>query len=190
MKTVVYIHGAFSSGVSFRHLIDGLPAHNVVTPEYTVDEPLTQVIDRINDQVNALGTDVDIVAHSLGGIVATGLGHINDRVQSVLTMSTPFGGSRIASALSWFNGHELYKSLASNSPILRAISGTKLPCRLRSIITTVGNNPMMFEKNDGVISLRSQVALGYGEKIHIPLNHFEILLSKQTIDLIKDFTFK
>lgn len=190
MKTIVYIHGAFSSGVSFQRIIEALPKHDMLTPQYTVTQPLGEIIDQVNDLISELDSDVHIVAHSLGGIVGVGVAHINDRVKSVLTMSTPFGGNRIANALRWFNTHELYKSLATSNPILQTIAKKPLECKFKSIITTVGNNPMMFEKNDGVVSLKSQTALTYGEKVAIPLNHFEVLLSDETVKQVKNFTFK
>jgi pimeloyl-ACP methyl ester carboxylesterase len=190
MKKVVYIHGAFSSGVSFQRIMEALPKHEMITPQYDVKQSLGDIIDAVNDLIIELDSDVHIVSHSLGGIVGVGVAHINDRVKSVLTMSTPFGGSRLANTLRWFNTHELYRSLASNNPILTAISRKPLECDLKSIITTVGNNPMMFEKNDGVVSLKSQTALQYGEKVAIPLNHFEVLLSNETVNLVKNFTFK
>lgn len=195
MRTVIYIHGAFASGLSFQRIKENLPKHVSHTPEYAVDQPMEEVIAKIDQLVNEIGDDVHLVAHSLGGIAATAVAQRNSLVKSVLTMSTPFGGSRIADSLRWFSAHELYQTLNSNSLLLRDIQRTAVPCRMHSIITTVGNNPMMYEANDGVVSLKSQLALPKTvnntevQKTKVALNHFEVLLSNTSIKLIKEFTF-
>lgn len=189
MKNIVYIHGAFSSGTSFQRIKEAMPEHHAWFPQYDVSQPLDDIIQAVDDIVSNIGSDVHIVSHSLGGVVGVGVAHLNPAVRSVLTMSSPFGGSRIANTLKWFNSHQLYRTLTSSNQILHAIK-KPLAVPLRSIITTVGNNPMMFEKNDGVVSLKSQNTLPYGEKFSVPLNHFEVLLSNISNDLIRDFTFK
>lgn len=185
---IVYIHGAFSTGMSFQRIKENLPRHKLEIVEYSVDEPLVNVIDKVDAIIKKMGP-VAIVAHSLGGIIAVSVASGNDNVKSIVTLSTPFLGSKAAATIIWFNPHELYRSMDPNSRVIRNIHSSKLNCRIRSIITTSGDNPMIPEPNDGVVTRSSQMALSSCEQILLPLNHFEVLLSDDTINLIKEFLF-
>lgn len=190
MRTVLYIHGAFSSGLSFQRIQEKLPKHDIIVAEYSVDQPLDEVIAFTKDLIADETQNIDIIAHSLGGIIAAAASIDNPRVNSILTLSSPFGGSRIADVMKWFSGHELFRSLNGHNAILAQIQRTPPKCKHRAVVTCVGNNPMMFEPNDGVVSLKSQMALPHAEQIKVDLNHFEVLLSDTTVKLIKEFTFK
>jgi pimeloyl-ACP methyl ester carboxylesterase len=188
MRKILYIHGAFSSGLSFKRIQEKLPKHEAIFAQYTVDEPLEDIIAKVLEQIG--DEEVDIIAHSMGGIVGVAVAQQNERVKSIITMSTPFAGSRVAELLRWISGHELYRSLNGQNEVLRTLQKTPLHCKHRCVITIVGNNPLMYEPNDGVVSLRSQLAVPHAEQIQVSLNHFEVLMSDATVKLIKEFTFK
>jgi pimeloyl-ACP methyl ester carboxylesterase len=190
MRKILYIHGAFSSGLSFQRIQEKLPRHDSLMAEYTVEQRLDDVIAQLSEMVSRESTPVDIVSHSLGGIIGVAVAKQNLNVRSILTMSTPFGGSKVADLLRWISPHELYRSLQCNSSLLQDLQTEPLRCKHRSVITTVGNNPMMYEPNDGVVSLKSQLGATKSEQIKVPLNHFEVLMSDTVVSLIKDFTFK
>ena len=118
MTNIVYIHGAFASPMSFQRIREQLPSHVATLPEYDVSSPLTNIISKVEHVIDEMGTDVHLVAHSLGGITVMYLAQNHPRVKSVFTMSSPFGGSKIADSLRWFSGHELYRTLDSNNPDL------------------------------------------------------------------------
>lgn len=189
MTTIVYIHGAFASPMSFQRIREQLPPHIAVMPEYDVSMPISQIIDKVTHIIDEIGSDVHLVAHSLGGITAMHLAQNHPRVKSVFTMSSPFGGSKLADSLRWISGHELYRSLDSHNPILTKIRSTQIKVPNRCIITTVGNNPLMYEANDGVVSLKSQRALKQANQQEVQLNHFEVLMSNVIVNMIKDFVF-
>jgi pimeloyl-ACP methyl ester carboxylesterase len=189
MRKILYIHGAFSSGLSFKRIQERLPKHEAMFAEYTVNQQLEEIVEQVGTIVKQ-HDELDIIAHSLGGIVGVAVAQQNENIRSIITLSTPFGGSKVADLLRWLSSHELYRSLHGQNVILRRLQKTPLHCKHRCIVTTVGNNPMMFEPNDGVVSLKSQTAVPHAEQIQVPLNHFEVLLSDTTLKLIKDFTFK
>lgn len=189
MRKILYIHGAFSSGLSFQRIQEKLPKHEAIFASYTVDQSISTIVSNVGALV-ANEEEFDIIAHSMGGLVGVALAQQNTKVRSVITLSTPFGGSKVADMLKWFSGHELYQTLNGQSAVLRGLQSKPLHCKHRCVITTVGNNPMMYEPNDGVVSLKSQLAVPHAEQIQVPLNHFEVLLSNTTVKLIKEFTFK
>lgn len=189
MTKIVYIHGAFCTGLSFTRIKENLPQHVAVLPEYAVEQPLQEVIARISSQITHEGEDVHIVAHSLGGLVAVAVAQRNTLVKSVVTMGSPFGGSVAADAFKWFSSHQLYQSLDKNGSVIRSIQDNLLPCPVRCIITTSGNNPMLYEANDGVVSIKSQMALKSAERIRVNINHSEVLMSDVAIGLVKEFIF-
>lgn len=188
MHKILYIHGAFSSSLSFRYIQDHLPEHESLAVEYSVEQSLDDLVSFVSQTVKQ-HEDIHIVAHSLGGVIGVAAALQNKNVASVLTISSPFGGSRAAEMLRWVNSHELYRSLYSQNHVLKKVRTKPLHCQHRCIVTTYGDNPMMFEPNDGVVSFESQMAVTHAERIEVPFNHFEVLLSDTTIDLIKEFTF-
>ncbi len=190
MTHLVYIHGAFASAASFTRLAEKVPVHTSAYETYSVSDSLEDVIQGVSERITAEGKLTYLVAHSLGGLIAMSVAQQNPLIEGVFTMSSPFGGSRVADALRWFNSHQLYRSLNANGPVIRKVQANPPPCPVRSVITTVGNNPMMFEPNDGVVGLKSQMALDYGDKIQVPLNHFEVLMADTTVSLLKEFAFK
>lgn len=190
MTRIIYIHGAFSTGLSFARIKENLPEHEALLPEYTVDMPLQDVVNSVDSIIKESKVPVHIVSHSLGGLIGVAVAQRNNLVQSVVTMSSPFGGSPAADTLKWFSSHQMFKSLDRSGTVLRNIHNNLLPCPVRCIITTSGNNPMILEHNDGVVSVKSQMALKSAERLVLDVNHFEVLLSDASIQLIKDFVFK
>ena len=88
MTTFVVAHGAWSAGWAWKHLRPLMEAlgHELVTPTYTglgershLASPQVGLDTHIEDIVNVLVfenlRDVALVAHSYGGMVATGVAH-------------------------------------------------------------------------------------------------------------------
>lgn len=188
-KNVVLLHGAFSSPLSFQRIKEKIPDANLIFPQYSVEESLESVVHRVNETVRAVQGPVELIGHSLGGVICMAVARINPLVQSVFTMASPFGGNKVVSHLKWVNKHEMYRTLDPTNETLTMIRNEAPTCRICSVITTLGNNPLIPEANDGVVSIKSQSALSYGSKIHMPVNHFEVLMADKIIDLIKEFTF-
>ena len=189
MPHIFYIHGAFSSAIGFTRIIEKLPDHTAHTPEYTVDHSLESIILDINAQIVKLGKPVTIVGHSLGGVIAVAISHINPLVTNVVTMSSPFGGSKAADVMKWFNHHIMFESICTTSATLRRIRTSKLQCPVTSIITNKGGNPMFTEPNDGVVTVASQLALAGSKYVTLSVGHSEVLLTDDAVKITHDIVF-
>ena len=189
MKTILYIHGAFSSSNAFNRIREKLPEHEAIFVEYTVEQNLRQVIDDCVKRLKVNGQHVSIVAHSLGGVLGSIIAQKSDMVDQVVTMSTPFGGNKAADILKWFNPHPMFETISASSPLMRQLHSEPAGAPTLSIITTSGHNPMMKEENDGVVSIDSQTAWWCPEYVQVPYSHIDILMADEPISIIKGFLF-
>lgn len=132
-----------------------------------------------------------LIGHSLGGILAILMAAEHaDRVQKVVTISAPLGGSKAATALRWIPGHpKVLHDLGPTSPKIELLAQLKLEAPLLSIISTGGSLPTSPEPNDSIVTVSSQKALKIGRKAEVKANHFEVLMHEKTIQLIKSFIF-
>ena len=55
-----------------------------------------------------------------------------------------------------------------------------------NIITTKGNAPWVPQPNDGVVTISSQRARGDMELIELDCNHYEVVLSDTTVNIIQE----
>jgi pimeloyl-ACP methyl ester carboxylesterase len=130
---------------------------------------------------------VRIISHSLGGIVSIIAAQDCPQIKKIVTMGTPFGGSTVAAILRWFVPITLFQEIQTNSAIIKSLKCPEIP--VRSFVTKDGNNPLINEPNDGVVTVKSQLALAGPEYINVNLNHFEVLLSNQVVNDIESFLF-
>jgi pimeloyl-ACP methyl ester carboxylesterase len=189
MNTILYIHGAFASSISFNRIKEKLPEHEAIMLDYTVDDDLRQVIDDCVKKLKESGKHVSIVAHSLGGILGSIIAQKSQLVDLAVTMSTPFGGSKAADVLKWFNPHPMFEHICTSSSLLRSMYSNPAGAPTLSLVTTKGRNPMMNEDNDGVVSIHSQTAWDAPQYVTVPYSHVEVLVADETITKIKEFLF-
>lgn len=193
MKRIVYIHGANASIRSFKYLQRFLPSHDILNISYTVNTPLKTNIENIRLEIidNFGDKKFSIIGHSLGGVIAIGLHHKIENLDKTLTISAPFGGSKIIKYLKWIcPGYQIFADVKPNSPIIEEVKSTALVKPVLSIITSGGGNPLFREDNDGTVSVDSQMALQGPKYIHYDdLSHFEVLLSERVIKNSIDFLF-
>ena len=75
--------------------------------------------------------NVHLVGHSLGGVIIAQAAldrRLNGRVDTVITLGSPFGGSPWAGALPVI---EIVRALRAGSPLLRRLASTPLPDGVR-----------------------------------------------------------
>lgn len=188
MKTICYIHGAQASYKSFNFIKSKFPNHNIIDITYTTAVPLEENLDNCIKEVEKIKKDISIIGHSLGGILGLGLSQLSNNVDKLVTLSTPFGGSKMADTLRWwYPSIQLFDDISTLSPILKEVRyrGAKKPTL--SFITTEGRSPLFHEPNDGVVSVSSQISLPGSNYVQVPLNHFEILLCEDVALKIKEF---
>jgi pimeloyl-ACP methyl ester carboxylesterase len=192
MKHIVYLHGLNCSGKIFSYVESKLPKHKAYFLDYDSSVPietaLTTVLERLPSQ------NFSIVSHSLGGI----LGHLiasrdpsRSQVESLVTISTPFGGSKQASLLRWvYPGFMVLSDLAPSSAVMAEIKKTpKLHCDFLSIVSVDGHLPFIRDQNDGVVTIESQLSIEPTKRVEIHSNHFESVQDPATVAEIKKFLF-
>ena len=186
-KTIWYIHGAYSSSRTFNWLKEQFPEHEVVNINYSSATPVRKVLDQLIENAEREEGEFDVVGHSLGGILAVALSQNSSKVQKVVTMSSPFGGSRTATWLQFLAPGSLFEDIQPFSRLLTDVRNTGTVKPTMSIITTGSASPLMLERNDGVVTVRSQKALKGPKYIETNLSHFEVLLDPDTATNITDF---
>lgn len=131
--------------------------------------------------------DITFIAHSLGGVYALHLAdHMPDKINQGITMSTPYGGHYVALMAKMLMPFEqlLYDIGPSSWPMnsLRSI-GLRWPWT--NIVTTKGNVPWLQSPNDGVVTIESQKHRSDMDLIEVELNHYEVVLSPLSADIIR-----
>jgi pimeloyl-ACP methyl ester carboxylesterase len=186
---IVWIHGFNSSHRSFNYMQAKLPAHDIIPIGYKSHQPLRDSLDEVRKQLPK--DRFSIVGHSLGGIIAVLMAaEHHDRVDAVVGVSAPFGGSRAALGLKWVPGYpKILSDITPSSPKIELISQLRLEVPTLSVISTGGSLPTSMEANDSVVSVSSQRALPFGKKVEVKATHFEVLLHEKTLKLLRDFLF-
>jgi pimeloyl-ACP methyl ester carboxylesterase len=193
-RNILYIHGAYASPTTFSHMIEHLPDHRAAFADYDC------LANSVEDVVRTLkataaesfgGEPYSIVAHSLGGVVALRLTADGEPVERVFTMSTPFGGSNMASLLTLvFFTTPVFADINPRGVTIRGVLGSRIGVPVRSVVSTSGGSPLMHEANDGVVTIASQTRLEGPEYHTVAYNHFEVLLADPVIDLAQEFLFE
>lgn len=192
-KDILFIHGASSSPVSFNYIKQNLPEHNSLDFSYDSNEDIEDIVDDLYIYIsNVLVNPLYIVSHSLGGVIATSASYkIKNPDLKIVTISSPFGGSKAATYLKFlFPGYGLFGNVSTTNPSILEIQRTGAKWPTRSIISTEGDSPLLKEPNDGVISVSSQVSLKNCEQRVHRINHFESLLSVDVLKDIKEFIWE
>lgn len=191
MKQIVWIHGLNSSSTSFSYIAQKLSEHEAYLIDYQSHQPLTASIAEVLAKLPKTGRVV-LVGHSLGGVIATIIAaDYPERVEKLVTISSPIHGSRAAATLRWIPGSlPVLSDIVPNGAIITRCCGLQLKVPTLSIISVGGHLPTSPEPNDSVVSLASQRALKFGKKIEVNASHFEILMHNQTVKAIDDFLFQ
>lgn len=200
--TIIYLHGANSTSTSFNFIRYRMRENKVVdsvayAPEYNPSMSMDQLIPELYGRMNPFHQKdpIFLVGHSLGGVIATLLTYWNEdvgpeklNILGVVSIASPFGGSKAANFLKWmYPSYGLFDNVATNSPWIKLMSQKGAIVPTRTIITTAGNSPLIREDNDGVVSVKSQMALKNSEQVLLEHNHFEVLLSDFTAGHIAEF---
>lgn len=185
-QAVVTVHGAFSSQHAFDFLTNELDDVAEFYPfEYNWNASHRSIADQLVEHVNNIDNDVTIIGHSLGGNIAV-LATRSSKVARVVTISSPFGGSRAANFL---------KNINPNAAVLHHISTTSSDVQelkkftptvpVYSLVTSRDVGLFQYEPSDGVVTVASQTALQYPRYFNLKFGHAEVLRAKETTELIK-----
>lgn len=183
---LVYIHGANATGESFNYIREHLDHDDEIVIEYSTKNGFDANLEIMKN----LLVDFDnmfFICHSLGGIYALHLAdHFYDRVLGAVTMSTPYGGSQAADYAKYFLPFSrLLKDIGPNSRPMKLTNKLKTLHPWMNIVTTNGDSPWMVEPNDGVVTIASMKYRNDMQFVELPLNHYEVVISPATIEIIK-----
>jgi YD repeat-containing protein len=182
---IIYIHGANATPKSFSFIKSRLDDHTVTELTYDASDHLQDII---NAAVKHVDQPSHIVSHSLGGIIGVALSHLHPKkIQTVTTISTPFGGSEAADHMSMLMPFNVFfRNIRTTSPILRSLNKVGPIVPTLNIITTEGQHVLVSKPNDGVVTIESQKEFA-GYHIEFPFNHFEVLMDQGVAETIKGF---
>jgi len=184
----VWIHGAFASPTSFNYLKNQMTSDSDLMIQYDWNTDLVKVVEKIKKfiQTRADGDEVDLIGHSLGGVFAAILAHSDLNVRSLITMSAPFGGIEINVLLKWWFPSTIFKQIGTLQRHHNHLLGNKIKVPHVCFVSTQGANPIFLGKpNDGVISIESQLAMKHANYVKIPVNHYEVLMSEEVVDIMR-----
>lgn len=183
---IVYIHGASATGESFNYIREHLNHNDDIVIEYSskngFEDNLEQMKKTLVDFDNMF-----FICHSLGGIYALHLAnHFKDQVIGAVTISTPYGGSQSADYAKYFLPFSrLLRDIGPNSRPMKLTAKLDVLHPWTNIVTTRGDSPWMIEPNDGVVTIDSMTSRKDMEFIEVALNHYEVVISPTTVDIIK-----
>jgi pimeloyl-ACP methyl ester carboxylesterase len=184
---LVYIHGASATSESFNYIRGHLGGTDMVL-NYDSHRGFKNNLEQM--QTALAGVDrIFFVAHSLGGIYALHLSNlIPHQVLGAVTLSTPYGGAESADFAKYFLPFSrLLRDIGSTSWPMRHADCIKIQHPWTNIVTVRGSAPWIHGANDGIVTVDSQRHHAEGmELIEIEYNHYEVVLSDQVVELIKE----
>jgi len=188
--TIVYIHGASGTGESFNYIRQCLDQQDELIIEYDSRNGFDYNLREMKSQLSAL-ENIRFCCHSLGGIYALHLSDmIPDQVKGAITISTPYGGAESADYAKYFYPFsQLLRDIGPNSSPIKAANSIKIQHPWIQIVTIKGSSPWIFEPNDGVVTVKSMRHRKDMTQIDLDTNHYEVVISSKTVDIIRDFIY-
>lgn len=181
---ILTIHGAFSSSNVFNHIKHKLSNYKFDDFSYqNQHRDVASVIENCNNYIKNIDDDVILIGHSLGGVIGSNL-LSNKNVKGLITIASPIAGIKVNFYVSTFFFKPTFvQEITPFSPtIVSCKENLDLTKKhVSHIITTNGYSPFMYNDNDGVVTVESQV-YGNNNKIYLSANHHDVLQHPNTID--------
>lgn len=187
---IVYIHGASATAESFTHIRQFVRdefEEPDITLEYSSDNGFVKNLESMKGKLDD-AERLFFVSHSLGGIYSLYLAdHYKEVTRGGVSLSTPYGGSEEADFAQYFLPfNRLMKDVGTMSKPMIDSRTIPAPPNWTQVVTTVGQSPWINKANDGVVTLKSMRHRTDFELVEMPLNHYEVVLSNQVVELIID----
>jgi len=185
-RPVLLVHGFGGTKSSWTLVAQALSARGVSVDAMTyaplgnsVEQLADKLIVQVEKALSRTGAKkVHLVGHSLGGVIialAAADRRLNGRVDTVITLGSPFGGSPWADALPVV---QIVRALRAGSPLLRQLASTPLPDGVRWLSVAAGLDVV-------VPGLRSVPSHPQVETFTVNgVGHLGMLLSRRVIGLI------
>jgi pimeloyl-ACP methyl ester carboxylesterase len=182
---LVYIHGASATSESFNYIRskigDGIAIN--YDSRNGFENNLADMIEQLKDV-----KDMAFIAHSLGGIYSLHLANaMPEQVLGAVTLSTPYGGAEVAEFAKFFLPFSrLMRDIGPSSWAFKQADKIKIQHPWTNVVTVKGQSPFMHEANDGVVTISSMKHHIDMELVEVDYNHYEVVLSDQIVDIIKE----
>ena len=174
---LVWLHGAYSASDSFNFFRTSDWGPELII-EYDANGDLLAITSEIRRRIEKkISGPVDIIGHSLGGVIGVAMANQGLPVNKIATMASPFGGLG-----PWWPPMTIGSELRRISKVTQTVS---VPHQF--YISTTGHNPWFVLANDGVVPISSQKAISGANYIEVATNHFGILMNKEVVAGIRDF---
>ncbi len=187
---IVYIPGASATAESFTHIrqyVRDYIEEPDIALEYRSEAGFEHNLSEMKGQLDH-EERLFFVSHSLGGIYALHLAnHYSQTTVGGVSLSTPYGGSKQADYARYFLPfNRLMKDIGPQSRPMAAAKKLPPPPCWTQVVTTRGASPWIQEPNDGVVTIESQQYRTDFETVELPLNHYEVVISNQVVDIVLD----
>lgn len=165
MKLLI-IPGAYSSYISWAYFKRDMPTDiEQIFLDYNPENPLNEIIDAFEKQINAINDDVIIAAHSLGGVIAMNLSRRCLNVKQVITVASPFGGCMLSQWMVYVSAlltplNNLWRNTHPGNALLSKLCATCPTIKSTVFVVETQNSTMWLEPSDGIVTVVSQRALG------------------------------
>lgn len=187
MKKIYAIHGAFSTPKIFSYLNSNFQNYEWEFLNYSKEvSNIENIVRTVIEDKSSTNDKYHLIGHSMGGLIALSLAN-QPWVESVATIATPLGGLDLNLIQSYLSRSKFLSEISSSGKFIKSIHSQNYNVPVLHLISTMGFNPYMYETNDGVITLRTQKAWSTGKSIEIHSNHSEIMLDKQTVNILDDW---
>ncbi len=184
--SVIWIHGANQSGLSFQYLRSMTRFKKELVVEYDTSNKFKNNLEMLSNEIIQVRAPYFIIGHSLGGLYALHLTKHVD-VAGAVSISTPFAGSWTADWARFFvPTYQLFKDVGRRSIPIKESQEIKLKVDWTQIISTKGNVPYHGGQNDGVCTIKSMRSRKDMELIEVPHTHFEVMCSDLVVEIILD----
>ena len=182
--TVIWIHGANQSGLSFQYLRSLTRFKNELVVEYDTSHKFKDNLKKLTNEIIQARGPYFIIGHSLGGLYALHLTKHVD-VAGAVSISTPFAGSWTADWARFFvPTYQLFRDVGRRSIPVKESQGINLKVGWTQIVSTKGNVPYHGGQNDGVCTIKSMKSRKDMELIEVPHTHFEVMCSDLVVEII------
>jgi pimeloyl-ACP methyl ester carboxylesterase len=183
---IVYIHGASATAESFNFIREHIKDKNIAI-EYDSAHGFEENLNEMKEVIQKY-KNIIFLCHSLGGIYALHLADaFPDRVKGAITLSTPYGGAEVADYAKYFLPFSrLLKDIGPSSWPMKQLRQIKIKHPWVNIVSTSGKSPWMNVPNDGIVTIASMKRYEKDmDIIEINVNHYEIVISHNVLDIIK-----
>ena len=182
--SVIWIHGANQSGLSFQYLRSLTRFKNELVVEYDTSNKFHRNLEMLSNEINQFGGPYFIIGHSLGGLYALHLTKHVD-IAGAVSISTPFAGSWTADWARFFvPTYQLFREVGRRSIPIKESKDIHLEVDWTQIVSTKGNVPYHGGENDGVCTVKSMKSRKDMELIEVPHTHFEVMCSDLVAEII------